>query len=1102
MNLSELLQLYINDSRTARIGDFIASTRKNCTLDQLKSSAIALQIAAVYKKYKGNHIIIAQDKEQAAYWYNDLQNILERKDILFFPELYKQSGQIGLIDPAAELHRTEAINQLHYNTTNGELLVTYSEAIFTPVIRPEELLKQQIHFKVGSIIELDVMIDVLVSMGYDRVDFVYEPGEFSIRGGIFDIYSMIHEHPYRIECISDEVASIRTFEPESQHSIKKINEIRLVPTIQQATTRENQINFFELFDHQSNVWLADAHYTQAVLDQCKEKTVKSGAWSQDNKNNSGELFLSHVKKFHTIHIFKNTIGISDTVIDYKIKNQQPFQKKFELLIQSLQEHSKNKIQNIICSDSPRQLFRLHSILEDMHAKVVYQPLNINLHQGFIDSQLNIALYTDHQIFERFHKYAIRENYSRNQAITLREIKNLSPGDFVTHIDHGIGRFSGLEKLTVNGNIQEMVRIIYLNNDLLYINISALNKISKYVGKDGTAPKLNKLGGDAWEQLKRKAKKQVKDIAKDLITLYAKRKTQKGFAFAKDSYLQNEMEATFMFEDTPDQIKATIEIKKDMESPVPMDRLVCGDVGFGKTEIAMRAAFKAVCDSKQVAILVPTTILAMQHYKSFRQRFENFPVTIDYINRFKTTKEKTTTIKKIQEGKTDIIIGTHALLSEKIKFKDLGLFIIDEEQKFGVTAKEKIKTAKINVDTLTLSATPIPRTLQFSMMGARDLCIMNTAPANRQSIDTRLHTFSLDIIREAIYNEIQRGGQVFVIHNRVKDINDIADKIKQICPNIDIGVAHGQMNGIRLELEMLRFIDKECDVLISTNIIESGLDIPNANTIIINNAHYFGLSDLHQLRGRVGRSNKKAFCHLLSPPLSSLPPDARRRLQTLEQYSELGSGMSIALRDMDIRGAGNLLGAEQSGFIADIGYETFHKILNEAIQELKETDFKELFIEDLKQEKKYVRDCSVETDLEMWIPDDYISNINERIAIYTELNTLENENSLLQFMHQLTDRFGVIPAPVLELLDAIRLQWIAKQLGIEKIILKNNVMRCVFIKNEGSIFYESEAFDKIIKYIQMPPCIAKLEEVGKSLQMQVPHISSIHQAKEFLEKLIP
>jgi transcription-repair coupling factor (superfamily II helicase) len=818
-----------------------------------------------------------------------------------------------------------------------------------------------------------------------------------------------------------------------------------------------------------------------------------------------QIQLRHIIEFGFSSWFtgggeENAGNPNKSVIEFHTKEQPAFNRQFDLLIKDLKNWESKKYSLFLFADNPKQLERLHTIFADLNAEIQFTPIPASIHEGFIDDDTKVICYTDHQIFQRYHKYKIRQAYNKNKAITLRTLRDLQPGDYVTHIDHGLGVYSGLQKLEVNGRLQEAVRIIYKDNDILYVNINSLHKISKYTGKEGSVPKINKIGSDVWNKLKEKTKTKVKEIAFDLIKLYAQRKSQHGFASAPDNYMQTELEASFIYEDTPDQSKATADVKKDMESASPMDRLVCGDVGFGKTEVAIRAAFKSCCDGKQAAILVPTTILAFQHFKTFSERLKDFPVTVDYVNRFKSAKEKRETLKRLEEGKIDIIIGTHSLLGKEVKFKNLGLMVIDEEQKFGVAAKEKLKTIRTNVDCLTLTATPIPRTLQFSLMGARDLSIINTAPPNRQPIQTEVQVFNQDNIRDSIYYEIERGGQVFFIHNRVSGLAEMAGLIQALCPDISIGYAHGQLEGHELEERILDFIDRKYDVLVCTNIVESGVDIPNVNTIIVNNAHQFGLSDLHQLRGRVGRSNKKAFCYLLAPPLSTLPNDSRKRLQTLEQHSELGSGFQIAMRDLDIRGAGNMLGGEQSGFMAEIGFEMYQKILDEAIKELKRTEFRNLFKEEIDRQEDFVQDCTIDTDLEILIPDKYVESIAERLSLYTRLDNSDNEEELQSFHKEMIDRFGPIPSQVEDLFTTVRCRKVAVELGFEKMVLKDDTLRCYFINKPDSPYFESDIFHSILKYIQTQTNKARLKQTGKNFLLIVEDVQSMESLHKFLQQM--
>jgi transcription-repair coupling factor (superfamily II helicase) len=1069
---------------------------------------------ALYKIQKQGNLFVLPDREEAIYFQNDLENIFGHR-VLLFPSSYKKPFDITQLDTSAVLQRAEVLNELKYNTANGKLIVSYPEAIAEKVVDQQVLAANTLEINLAEKISIETINEFLYDFDFERVDFVYEAGQFAIRGGIVDIFSYSNELPYRIEFFGDHIESIRTFETENQLSIEQINSLTIVPNIQSKLINTQTVSFLNYIDKHANLWIKDVQFTLDIIKAGYPKSIEIFESLSAEDKILHPAFLDPQYVFQNNHDFENAFDKFNLIefgkqyyyppslsLMFNMKPQTSFNKDFNLLIHHLRKNENEGLVNYIFAEQQKQIERLYSIFEDISSaavkKINFNPVNIAIREGFLDYDTKIACYTDHQIFDRFYKYKIHKNYSKSQALTLKELRALKAGDYVVHIDHGIGKYAGLEKIDVNGKTQEAIRLIYADGDLLYVNINSLNRISKYSGKDGTIPKTHKLGSEAWEKLKKSTKKKVKDIARDLIKLYAVRKAQKGNAFSPDTYLQNELEASFMYEDTPDQIKATIDFKKDMESPHPMDRLICGDVGFGKTEIAVRAAFKAVSDSKQVAILVPTTILAMQHHKTFKERLKDFPCNIEYVSRFRTAKEIKETLARTTEGKVDILIGTHRIVSKDIKFKDLGLLIIDEEQKFGVSTKEKLKQFRANVDTLTLTATPIPRTLHFSLMGARDLSIINTPPPNRQPVNTELHVFNEKLIQEAIEYEIDRGGQVFFIHNRVQDIMHIAGLIQKLCPSARIGVGHGQLEGDQLEDVMLKFMSLEFDVLIATSIIESGLDISNANTMIINNAHYFGLSDLHQMRGRVGRSNKKAFCYLLSPPLSVITPEARKRLSAIEEFSDLGSGFNVAMRDLDIRGAGNLLGSEQSGFIAEIGFELYHKILDEAIQELKDAEFKDLFSEEVA--RPHVSFCQLDTDLALLIPDEYVNAIAERLNLYTELNKITNEVDLLLFEKNMTDRFGPIPEQVVELLNAIRLQWIAVSLCFEKITLKKNVLRGYFPANPSSGFYESAKFQAIISYVQHNPYGIKLKENKSVLILQLDQIHSLSAAINTLEKI--
>ncbi len=1114
MEARELLKLYKSDSIIQAIAEESKPNEdKTIHVKGLSGSIDALIVASLYQINHQNHLIVLHDKEEAAYFYNDLENLLPGKEILFFPTSYKRPYEFEETENANVLMRAEILNRVNHKASSGELIVTYPEALTEKVINKKSLLKNTFTAKVGEQVDIEFLAELLQSYDFEKADFVYEAGQYAVRGGIIDVFSYAHDLPYRIELFGNEIDSIRTFDPNSQLSVDSVKEINLIPNVQTKLIHEQRQGFIDFLPNNTKLWFKDYQQTLDVIDKYYEKASESFSQILTESGNTqvvlnpedlfevSSSFVDQIQSLQKLE-FGNRFYLN-TVITYQIEAEpQPsFNKDFELLVKNVSENQDKELLTLIASDSQRQLERLHSIFEEIDPHTSFQGLNISLRRGFLDKTLRIACYTDHQLFERFHRYKTKDKHSKSKALTLKELRTLQPGDFVTHIDYGIGKFAGLEKREVNGKEQEAIRLIYRDDDLLYVSIHSIHKISKYTGKEGTPPSISKLGSQEWENKKKNVKKKVADIAKDLINLYAKRKQAPGYAFSKDSYLQAELESSFVYEDTPDQATATEAVKEDMEQQHPMDRLVCGDVGFGKTEVAIRAAFKAVTDSKQVAVLVPTTILAMQHYRTFKDRLQNFPVEIEYINRFKSTKEIRETLKRVKEGKTDILIGTHRIVSKDVDFKNLGLMVIDEEQKFGVKVKEKLKELRVNVDALTLTATPIPRTLHFSLMGARDLSIISTPPPNRQPVTTELHTFNEEIMRDAISFELRRGGQVFFVHNRVKDIEEIGNIIMRLVPDARIGVAHGQMDGSVLEKSMMKFIEGEYDVLVSTNIIESGLDIPNANTIIINSAHMFGLSDLHQMRGRVGRSNKKAFCYLLTPPTIGLSSDARKRLSTLEEFSDLGDGFKVAMRDLDIRGAGNLLGAEQSGFISDLGFDMYHKILDEAVQELKETEFKDLFVKELSETSKVlVQDCNVETDLEVIIPDDYVGNISERLSLYAKLDNLKEEEKLEKFKASMIDRFGPMPDSVEELIETVRLRWMAEQLGFEKVSLKNEKMKCYFVTSDNEAYFKSEIFGGILAYVQAHPRKCRLKELKNKLLLVVDEVLSVAEAKTVMTQL--
>jgi transcription-repair coupling factor (superfamily II helicase) len=1010
--------------------------------------------------------------------------------------------------------RTEALTRWS-SGGNKKIIVTCPEAIFEKVVLPETLAGNMIRLKSGETIQPEDLMESLVGYGFERTDFVYEPGQFALRGGILDIYSFGNEKPYRVELFGNEVDSIRIFDPESQLSERRLLQVNIIPNIETHFSTEKKVSLFDFLPENTVIWMNDQRFIReklAILEKDLNEFLGSGipkeietgegtakkAVSADDFIRASVIDVVSVSR-HLVEF--GPVQKSDAfTIEFHTRSQPAFNRHFERLIADLESWESKKFAIYLFAENPKQLERLHTIFEDLKSSIRFTPVATSIHEGFIDEDLKIVCYTDHEIFQRYHKYKIKQAYNKSKAITLRTLRELQPGDYVTHIDHGVGVFSGLQKIEVNGRVQEAVRIFYKDSDILYVNINSLHKISKYTGKEGSIPKVSKLGSDAWQKLKEKTKTRVKEIAFDLIKLYAARKAQEGFAFSPDNYMQTELEASFIYEDTPDQSKATADVKKDMESPSPMDRLVCGDVGFGKTEVAIRAAFKACLDGKQAAVLVPTTILAFQHYKTFGERLKDFPVTVDYVNRFKSTKDKKETYKKLEEGKIDIIIGTHAILGKEVKFKDLGLLVIDEEQKFGVAHKEKIKTLRTNLDCLTLTATPIPRTLQFSLMGARDLSIMNTPPPNRQPIQTELQVFNEDFIRDAIYYEVERGGQVFYIYNRIQGLKEMTVLLQELCPDLSIGYAHGQLEGHELEERIMHFVDKKYDVLVCTNIVESGVDIPNVNTIIVQNAHQFGLSDLHQLRGRVGRSNKKAFCYLLAPPLAALPSDARKRLQTLEQHSDLGSGFQIAMRDLDIRGAGNMLGGEQSGFMVEMGFEMYQKILDEAIRELKRTSFKDLFKDEIAKQEQEVIDCTIDTDLEILIPDLYVESITERLSLYTRLDNCETEEELQVFHKELEDRFGPVPDEVNDLFDTLRIRRMAVELGFEKLIFKNGQVKFYFINRPDSKYFESDVFKNMLDYIQKQTRQARLRQNGKLFMLVLSEMDSMKKLLEFMKRM--
>ena len=1111
---TSLESLFLTDPNAQKLYRLIKEEgRRKIWIQGLSGSRDSFLLFSSLRQFKCTQLVIANDKEEAAYLQNDLEQFCKERELSFFPDSFKRPMSFEDLDPFQVQQRIEAVAKIR--SDNSHLIISYPEAIFEKILAPSRFEASRVDFIQGELLDVDEVIDKLVKYGFVRADFVFEPGQFSIRGGIIDIFSFASDHPYRIELNDIEIESIRSFDTQTQMSIQKLGRFSIIPNLNTEFENAEKKSLLEILPEQSILWIKDEQTLMDKLQTCFESAEKFGEkmihYEEERTVNMirdrafvypGEI-AKELKNFPLVYFDTKPTEVTDlTELRLNTKPQPSINKNFNILIEIIKDFNEKNIIPYICTSNVQQIERFYRIFEDLKADIQFQPALISIREGFIDADLKLACFTDHQIFSRFHGFKLKQGFSAEQAVSLKVLRELQPGDFVSHLDHGIGRFAGLEKINVNGQMQEAVRLIYRNHDILYVSIHSLHKISKYVGQEGTEPMLHKLGSDQWKILKQKTKAKVKEIAKELIKLYAARKASKGFAFAPDNYLQTELEASFIYEDTPDQSKATQDVKNDMEKPYPMDRLICGDVGFGKTEVAIRAAFKCIQDGKQVAILVPTTILALQHYRTISERLKEFPVDVDYVSRFRSAKEKTAILKKLKEGSLDLIIGTHSLLNKKTEFKDLGLLIIDEEQKFGVASKEKLRQFKVNVDTLTLTATPIPRTLQFSLMAARDLSVINTPPPNRQPIHTERRVFNDELIKDAILNEIYRGGQVFFVHNRVKNLAEVGELIRKLCPDVEVAIAHGQMDAEKLEKVLVDFIEHKYDVLVCTNIIETGLDIPNANTIIINNAQNFGLSDLHQLRGRVGRSNRKAYCYLFAPPSSALTLEAKKRLKTLEEFSDLGSGFNISMRDLDIRGAGNLLGGEQSGFISDIGYETYQRILEEAIFELKEGEYKSLFEEEGKPQKTYVRDTSIDSDIEMFIPDSYVTNVQERLNLYQQLDKLEKEEDIEKFSVALKDRFGPIPSFVEELFEGLRTRWIAKEMGFERIILKKKKLQAYFISNPQSSYFESPYFKSLLKIISTDhssePFI--LKQSNQLLILIRENVKTLRQAKTLLVKL--
>ncbi len=1117
MRVDELIQFYRADARAQLLQRTWDNESSKAELKGIVGSATPLLAASLFSSAgdpaalanQPSHLFVLDDKETAAYFLNDLEQLLGKSHrILFFPRSARVPYQEEVTENANIAMRAEVLNEINRDG-KGLAIVTFGEALAEQVISQKELSEQTFSLALGEKYTMDFLDEVFIEYGFNKVDFVYEPGQYAVRGGIVDVFSFSFDHPYRIEFFGDEVESIRKFDPTNQLSVNKMTRAVVVPNIGDQALHEAVEPFFNFIPADTRIWLADAARCEKQLEKAMEKAENAfeRVSAELNFTPPDKLYLDPsglqklLEPFHVIEFDGGTTFPNRVVIDWNMIPQPSFNKNFDMITSNLQANNRQGYHNVIVAGQATQIERLHDIFADREEEVPHHPIPLELSNGFVDKDLKLLVYTDHQLFERYHRFRLKEGFRKNkQALTLKELMALEPGDFVVHIDHGIGEFGGLQKIDVNGKEQEAIRLSYKGGDVLYVNIHSLHRISKYTSKEGTAPKISKLGTGTWAATKAKTKTRVKELAFDLLKLYAKRKNSKGFSFAPDNYMLHELEASFMFEETPDQHSAIEAVKRDMERAIPMDRLVCGDVGFGKTEVAIRAAFKAAADGKQVAVLVPTTILSMQHFRSFSRRLRDFPVTVDYINRFKTGKALSETLKNLEAGKVDILIGTHAIVGKRVKFKDLGLLVIDEEQKFGVAVKDKLKTLRADVDALTLTATPIPRTLQFSLMGARDLSTIATPPPNRQPVETHLASFSEEVIRDAIAYEISRGGQVYFVNNRVKNIQEVSGMITRLVPDARVCIGHGQMDGKQLEDVMARFIEGAFDVLVATTIIESGIDISNANTMIINDAHQFGLSDLHQLRGRVGRSNKKAFCYLLAPPISLLPDESRKRLQAIEQFSDLGSGIQIAMRDLDIRGAGDLLGGEQSGFISELGFEMYQKILSEAVQELKEESFSELFEEERKADRRYVTEAAIETDFALMIPDHYVNDIPERISLYRELDNLDHESELAAFKERMEDRFGPLPQETEDLIDTIRLRWLAEFLGMEKIVLKGGKLIAAFIANEESSFFQGATFSRILNYLKNHAKDTKMYQRNGALRMSIEGIQSTLAALRVLEDI--
>lgn len=1132
MNIQEISDLYAKSPQVAALAKLLEDkSTATIFLQGLVASAAPMMFAAVARRVSPMCLFVLNDAEEAGYFYHDLTQIMGNTDVLFFPSSYRRQIKYGQRDPASEILRTEVLSRLSAPLEGHPLyVVTCPEALSELVVSRKKLDERTLLLRTGDTHDVIQLEKTLRDFGFTEVDYVYEPGQFALRGSILDVFSYSSEYPFRIDFFGDEIDSIRTFEVQSQLSRDKRERIEIVPEL--ATLTDEKVSFMRFLPEDTIIVAKDLMYVRDVID----RTYQDGFSSQAQKERlegltemeqqavlkemradasliNGARFMADASGFRRIDMGVKPVGTPSSTLKFDITPQPLFHKNFDLLTKALEDYMLRGYKLYILADSTKQNERLKDIFttladEGKAGRIEFVPVDKTLHEGFADNSMTACFFTDHQIFDRFHKYSLRSDAARSgkMALTMKELQEMEPGDYIVHVDFGIGRFAGLVRVPAGNSYQEMIRIIYQNNDKVDVSIHSLYKISKYKRRDSeTPPRLSTLGTGAWDRLKERTKKKIKDIARDLIKLYAARRHEQGFAFSPDSFMQHELEASFIYEDTPDQLKATNEVKADMESRRPMDRLVCGDVGFGKTEVAVRAAFKAACDSKQVAVLVPTTVLAYQHYQTFSKRLKDFPVRVDYLSRARSAKKTREVLVDLADGKIDIIVGTHKLIGKSVKFKDLGLLIIDEEQKFGVATKEKLRKMKVNVDTLTMSATPIPRTLQFSLMGARDMSIMQTPPPNRYPICTELHTFDKEVIADAINFEMSRNGQVFFVNDRISNLPELAAMIKKCVPDARVAIGHGQMKPEELEKIIMDFMNYEYDVLLSTTIVENGIDISNANTIIINDAHHFGLSDLHQMRGRVGRGNRKAFCYLLAPPKSVLTQEARRRLEALETFSELGSGFNLSMQDLDIRGAGNLLGAEQSGFMEDLGYETYQKILNQAVTELKNDEFSDMYEDEMAEGKTFtgddfVEDCAIESDLEMYLPDQYVPSSSERMLLYRELDNIQTDADLDAYRSRLVDRFGPVPHEGEELMQVVPLRRIGKRLGCEKIILRQGQMRMQFVSNPMSAYYRSNVFDTVLNYIGHNPRTCNLKEVAGKRMMMVSGIKTVGEAVKKLREI--